>query len=70
MIISDTEFMKSLHHSDKIQLLQVIENRMKLYLVMKQEDKLTPLKHVSKCSYLEEEGEAAHTLFRELTMAI
>lgn len=56
LISSDTELLKSLHHSHIKQLLQVIETSMKPYLVMEEGAKLTLLKHVTKCGYLEEEG--------------
>ncbi|KAL1785722.1 sperm motility kinase X-like isoform X2 [Sigmodon hispidus] len=68
LISSETELLKALQHPHITQLLQVIQTKHKIYLVMECASRGPLLKQITKCGHLEEEE--ARTLFRELTLAI
>ncbi|XP_052037668.1 sperm motility kinase X-like [Apodemus sylvaticus] len=68
LVKSEIDIMKRLHHSNIIQLFQVIEARYKTYLVMEYASRGSLRKHISKCGRLDEEE--ARSIFRELSLAV
>ncbi|XP_052037669.1 sperm motility kinase X-like [Apodemus sylvaticus] len=68
LVKSEIDIMKCLHHSNIIQLFQVIEARYKTYLVMEYASRGSLRKHISKCGRLDEEE--ARSIFRELSLAV
>ncbi|XP_076791305.1 sperm motility kinase Z-like [Arvicanthis niloticus] len=68
LVVSEVELMKTLHHSNIVQLLQIIDTRHKTYLVMEYASKGSLQKHINKCGRLQEEE--ARTIFTELSLAI